>query len=95
MDGAGESGEADAADGAAVAEQEAEGHVDEEAGADEERELVVADEEIAGEEGQQRKDEGDAAIANDGAGKKGDGADGGEVLRVRGEAESACEKNDE
>jgi len=55
LDGAEERGEADAGDGAAIAEPEADGDIDEKAGVNDEHQFVETDEKVAGEQGQQRE----------------------------------------
>jgi len=62
LDGAEERGERDAGDGAAVAEPEADGDVDEEAGIDNGDEFVEANENVAKEKSEQREEKGEATV---------------------------------
>src|SRR5713226_7634734 len=87
LDGAKERGEADARDGAAIAEPESDD------GVDDEHQFVETDEKVAGEESKQREQERETAIAEQGAREERHRANGSEVPRMRSDAQGRGENN--
>ncbi len=87
LDGAEERGETNTGNRAAAAEPEADSYVDEEAGIDDRDYFVEADEDVAGEQREEREEEGEAAVLEDCAGEEGHGADGREVPGMRSDAQ--------
>src|ERR1700687_4381156 len=93
LDGAEKRGESDARDGAAIAQAEADGHVDEEAGIDYEHQFVEADENVAEEEREKGKEKREAAITQNGAGEERHRADRREIPGVRSDAQGSGKQN--
>ena len=93
LDSAEERREADASDGAAAAEPEADGDVDEEAGVDDGDQLVEADEDVACEQCEEGEEEGQAAVLEERTGEESHGADGSKVPGMRCDAQGGGEND--
>ena len=93
LDGAEKRGQSDAGDGGAVAQPEANGNVDEEAGVDHEHQFVETDENVAEEEGEQGKEKRETAVLERGAGEKRHRANGREIPGMRGDAQGGGKQN--
>src|SRR5258708_7877444 len=93
LNGAKERCEADAGDGAAVAQPEADGYADEEAGVDDGDYFVEANENVSSEKREEREEESETAVFEHGAGEERHRADGREIPGMWGDAQSGSEKN--